>query len=166
MGRKRRSAWWYFVELKWNEIGNKKAKLHFAGGWKCALIESGHDYGKWHFVCTSLSSELPVPLLAPSAVQYPISCHTAGVCSALTPILMLPHPGAPVTGNTVSVFQSLFTSAPWASSLHQNSNAVLVLQPQSSCMVAQHAAVSETDLCCGGSSWESCCCRSAWVLQK
>lgn len=111
--------------------------------------------------CTSPGSQCcPVPHLLP---------HCRCVLSTDTDPNAAPsitHPGAPVTGNTVSVFQSLFTSAPWASSLHQNSNAVLVLQPQSSCMVAQHAAVSETDLCCGGSSWESCCCRSAWVLQK
>lgn len=76
------------------------------------MIESGHDYGKWHFVCTSLSSELPVPLLAPSAVQYPISCHTAGVCSALTPILMLPHQSPipePLLQGTQSAFFRAFS---------------------------------------------------------
>lgn len=105
------------------------------------MIESGHGYGRWHFVCNSLSSELPVLLLAPGAIQYSISHHTAVVRSALTLILMLPinHPSQiPCYGEHSQHFsdpfhiQMLFTSTPCASSLHQNSNPVLVLQPQSS----------------------------------
>lgn len=70
---------------------------------------------------------------------------------------------------------AFFRSFPHPDAFHIYTMRLILTPEQQSCACAsapvltrgaQHAAVGETDLCCSGSSWKSCWCRSAWVLQK